>query len=37
MYAKYWDLDQATMRQLFGYVPVGLGLLVVPVVSEYPS
>jgi ABC-2 type transport system permease protein len=33
MYAKYWDLDQATMRQLFGYVPVGLGLLVVPVVT----
>jgi ABC-2 type transport system permease protein len=33
MYAKYWDLDQATMRQMFAYIPIGLGLLVVPVVT----
>lgn len=33
MYAKFWDLDQATMRQMFAYIPIGLGLLVVPVVT----
>ena len=33
MYAQYWELDQASVRQLFQYVPVGLGLLVVPVVT----